>query len=521
MHRRCFKLILVLALMSLVLGSSVMPVLGHDYGRGGYDYDQIIEIENPDWMASLSNCRRISELSIPGTHDTMSRCRDASTCQGEIGKWWVKCQSFSLADQLKIGIRALDIRCRHFGDRFAIHHGKSHVDGMWFDTDVLTPVIDFLKDHPGETVLMRIKPESEPSGNKKTFSEVFESYVEETGAPVWHPPEGIDQPNPTLGEVRGKIVILDDFSNGNKYGINWSDDSYVHIQDNFQWKQGFDDMDNKWYDILGHLEKTRTGSMDDIYINFLSGVGDGPDHILSQWPYPWFFASGHMSGLSPEPGTDGGHQTWFWFLGKGECGPYYDCPECGPFYESPERCVFTGMNELILEKWIYNDEVEKTGRIGIIMADFPSDLLADAIINLNPQSIYIDIKPRSCPNPLNVKSRGVLPVAILGTSGFDVTQIDPASIQLLGVAPLRSSLEDVATPSCLACTEMGPDGYMDLILEFETQKIVAALGEVDDGERIVLKVTGNLKDEFGGDAIVGGDVVDILKKGRADKAKSP
>ena len=39
--------------------------------------------------------------------------------------------------------------------------------------------------------------------------------------------------------------------------------------------------------------------------------------------------------------------------------------------------------------------------------------------------VPIDIKPGSCPNPINVKSKGVLPVAVVGNSSFDVTQVDP------------------------------------------------------------------------------------------------
>jgi hypothetical protein len=60
--------------------------------------------------------------------------------------------------------------------------------------------------------------------------------------------------------------------------------------------------------------------------------------------------------------------------------------------------------------------------------------------------VAVDIRPRSCPNPLNVKSKGILPVAILGTEEFDVYDIDPVSVRLEGVAPIRSSYEDVATP---------------------------------------------------------------------------
>jgi hypothetical protein len=133
--------------------------------------------------------------------------------------------------------------------------------------------------------------------------------------------------------------------------------------------------------------------------------------------------------------------------------------------------------------------------------------------------VPVDIKPGSCPNPLNVKSQGKLPVAVLGTVDFDVTTIDPLTIRLEGVAPIRSSLEDVATSfepltgkeDCdLDCTEEGPDGWLDLTLKFDTQEIVDALGdEIDSGCR-VLTLTGHLKEEFGSTPIEGEDVVLIL-----------
>jgi hypothetical protein len=135
-----------------------------------------------------------------------------------------------------------------------------------------------------------------------------------------------------------------------------------------------------------------------------------------------------------------------------------------------------------------------------------------------------DIKPTSCPNPLNVSSKGVLPVAILGTGEFDVAQVDPASVRLNDtVAPLRWAYEDAATPfepflekeDCyLDCNEYGPDGYVDLTLKFRTQEVVAALGEVNDGDCIVVTVTGNLLEEFGGTPVRGEDVVLILEKGK-------
>ena len=136
--------------------------------------------------------------------------------------------------------------------------------------------------------------------------------------------------------------------------------------------------------------------------------------------------------------------------------------------------------------------------------------------------VPLDIKPQSCPNPLNVKAKGVLPAAILGTADFDVTKVDPASVKLEGVASIRWALEDVATPfepftgkeDADDCTDEGPDGFLDLTLKFDTQEVVQAIGEVEDGEVVVLSLTGILKEEFGGTPIQGEDVVVILKKGK-------
>ena len=98
-----------------------------------------------------------------------------------------------------------------------------------------------------------------------------------------------------------------------------------------------------------------------------------------------------------------------------------------------------------------------------------------------------------------------------------MSQIDPASIALEGVAPLKTRLEDVAAPyepligkeTCDECSQEGPDGHMDLILKFKTQDIFAAISEVEDGGCVVLTLTANLKEEFGGTPIIGEDVVRI------------
>jgi hypothetical protein len=133
------------------------------------------------------------------------------------------------------------------------------------------------------------------------------------------------------------------------------------------------------------------------------------------------------------------------------------------------------------------------------------------------RAVPVDVKPGSCPNPINMGSQGILPVAILGTNEIDVAQIDPASVRLEGVASLRWATEDVAAPfypyvdkeDCtLDCTEAGPDGHLDLTLKFDLQEIVTVIGSVQDRECRVLHLTANRND---GEAVVGEDVVLLLK----------
>jgi len=142
---------------------------------------------------------------------------------------------------------------------------------------------------------------------------------------------------------------------------------------------------------------------------------------------------------------------------------------------------------------------------GTATVDMGSDEAALSI------EVLLDIKPGSCPNPVNVKSKGVLPVAILGTEEFDVSVIDPASIFLNGVPAIRSSYEDVggpvANPDECECTANGPDGFDDLSLKFKTQDIVETFGEVNAGDILTLPLTGVLND---GTGIEGADCVVIV-----------
>jgi len=135
-------------------------------------------------------------------------------------------------------------------------------------------------------------------------------------------------------------------------------------------------------------------------------------------------------------------------------------------------------------------------------------------------SLFIDIKPGSCPNPINLKSKGVFPVAILGVPSLDATgAINPQTILLTrdgiegAVSPMRLDYGDVGAPylgtDYCGCGTAEGDGITDLTLKFDNRELVRTL-ELDEmeGETVQLIVTGSLND---GTAVEGRDCVKILK----------
>ena len=151
--------------------------------------------------------------------------------------------------------------------------------------------------------------------------------------------------------------------------------------------------------------------------------------------------------------------------------------------------------------------------------------------------LALDIKPRSCPNPVNLRSQGVLPVALIGSELFDVTQVDVDSLALAradgvggSVAPLtgprrlRPRVADVATAfdgEPCECHDIGPDGIDDLVLKFSTPEMVETLelGSLPRGTSVMLTLSGSLLDgtEFEASdciVIVGKYVPGTLRGGR-------
>lgn len=119
-----------------------------------------------NWMSQISEGRKLSELNIPGTHESCAR----------YGGSLAVCQTMSLQEQLEAGIRFIDIRCRHIGDGFAIHHGPFY-QNLTFGKDLHDVCINFLKNNPSECIVMSIKKEYTDEHNSREFDDTLKQYI--------------------------------------------------------------------------------------------------------------------------------------------------------------------------------------------------------------------------------------------------------------------------------------------------------------------------------------------------------
>jgi 1-phosphatidylinositol phosphodiesterase len=203
------------------------------------------------WMSRLPGSVPLSQLSLPGTHDSCA-------LHDGLSFGFAKCQSWKLADQLKAGTRFIDIRCRHVGDRFLIYHGV--IDQRMTFKQVCDVCREFLQEHPSECIVMSVKEESTPENNSRSFGETFADLTK-NDCKLWH----VSREIPELGSVRTRIVLVDRV--GTLGGLNWD---LMQRQDQYTAP-----LEQKTKLIRDHFEKAVKAGDHRWFINFCSGTVPG------------------------------------------------------------------------------------------------------------------------------------------------------------------------------------------------------------------------------------------------------
>lgn len=128
-----------------------------------------------NWMSEIDGKRDLLTLSIPGTHDCVTKFVQFEHIS--------KTQDLTIAEQLNLGIRALDIRVESRGEALKMVHAfakafpTANKFGKQMDLDfVLNQCYDFLLENPSETIVFQFKNDSGKE-NEKCFDNLFFNYI--------------------------------------------------------------------------------------------------------------------------------------------------------------------------------------------------------------------------------------------------------------------------------------------------------------------------------------------------------
>jgi hypothetical protein len=119
--------------------------------------------------------------------------------------------------------------------------------------------------------------------------------------------------------------------------------------------------------------------------------------------------------------------------------------------------------------------------------------------------VAIDIRPDSDTNAVNLLSRGVIPVAILGSDTFDVADVD---VMTLACGPDAAASSHDLTKSGLFedhLRDVNDDGFTDLVSHYRIQEMGISPDDAD------ACITGETLD---GTPFEGCDVIRAVSGGR-------
>ena len=163
-------------------------------------------VDGPCWMKYVDDNKFLDELSIPGTHDSGSCSVDNDT---EPQTSLAKCQQDYIPTQLLEGVRYFDIRLGK-GENPGIDHGDCYLlkkDGNFMHlSDVIGYFNTFLSENPKEALIMLVSRGNDEATDE-SLTTAFANVMDKNPN-LFYTSSRI----PTLGEVRGKIVLLRRFT---------------------------------------------------------------------------------------------------------------------------------------------------------------------------------------------------------------------------------------------------------------------------------------------------------------------
>lgn len=159
-------------------------------------------VDGPCWMSYVDGNKFLDELSIPGTHDSGTCSVDNDT---EPQSSQAKCQQDYIPTQLLEGVRYFDIRLGK-GENPGIDHGACYLlkkDGNFMHlSDVIGYFNTFLSENPTEALIMLVSRGNDEATDGSLTTALGKVFDENPN--LFYTSSRI----PTLGEVRGKIVLL-------------------------------------------------------------------------------------------------------------------------------------------------------------------------------------------------------------------------------------------------------------------------------------------------------------------------
>ncbi|WP_146659392.1 hypothetical protein [Anaerohalosphaera lusitana] len=160
--------------------------------------------------------------------------------------------------------------------------------------------------------------------------------------------------------------------------------------------------------------------------------------------------------------------------------------------------VYMPLNELA---WVDGDGNDYSLFIcSDVMVQLPG-LVSDGM-NQEPEviNVEVDIKPDSSDNAVNLRSKGVVPVAFVSNETFDATRIDFETVTVNGNVGLIKCRGKKQRPM-VSETDVNGDGLVDLLVKLDTQMLA------DAGVESVCEFTATTYD---GMAVRGSDSITVV-----------